>query len=396
MLIKYREQVGGKILGQQLTKKDLAFSVDEFEGRLANVRRKMDTQRLDLLVLDEIEAMTWVCGYGVSETLWRAIAIPVEGRPFLMLRSLDIAPARERSWFEDIIGFKDWDDPIAAFVDELKRRDLHRGRVGIDFNSHSMPIARFQKLTRALPEAVFEDFGQTIWRLRWIKSDAEISYLRRAASIADAAMLSAVGAVRAGGRQRDVVKAAAMTYFDLGADDGRVGPLTSGNDWDSLHGHEHDHSLRDGEVVHIELLPRVRDYSSRIMRSAVVGRATDGQRDAAERIIAAQDRQLEAIAPGALAKNIDAIVRNALLTSGLRPTYENVSGYTIGFYPPSTQRISDFSRAFTPKSDWRIEKGMTLHMYTSAKGLAISETVLVTSTGSERLTRSSRQLFECA
>jgi Xaa-Pro aminopeptidase len=36
---------------------------------------------------------------------------------------------------------------------------------------------------------------------------------------------------------------------------------------------------------------------------------------------------------------------------------------------------------------------MTLHMYTSAAGLALSETVLVTATGVERLTKSERKLF---
>ncbi|MBX9450630.1 MAG: Xaa-Pro peptidase family protein [Mesorhizobium sp.] len=377
-------------------KKDLSFAVEEFETRLARLREEMARRGLDLLILDEIEAMTWICGYGVSETLWRAVGIPIKGEPFLVLRSLDVAPARERSWFEDIVGFRDWDDPVEAFAAEVTRRNLGSAKIGVDFNSHSMTLNRFAQLCSALADATFKDFGQAVWQLRWIKSEAEIAYLRKAAAVADAAMASAVKAVRAGGRQRDVVKAAASTYLDMGADDGLVGPLTSGSDWDSLHGHEHDHVLRDGEVVHIELVPRVREYSSRIMRSAIVGCATVEQFETAERLIAAQDKQLKALRPGALASDIDAIVRDALLEGELRPSYDNVSGYTLGFYPASTQRISDFTRAFTPRSEWRIEKGMTLHMYTSAKGLAISETMLVTSTGAERLTQTPRQIFQCA
>lgn len=379
-----------------MTEQDLSFSIKEFRSRIEKVRDEMRLRQIDLLILDEIESMTWVCGYGVSETLWRAVCIPVEGEPFLVVRSLDIAPARERCWFSDIIGFKDWDDPVAVVAAEIRRRDLRTGIIGLDFRSQSLSVGRFEELKQVLPGANFHDFGNTIWRLRWIKSDAEVAYLRRAASIADAAMTAAVCAVKEGGRQRDVVTAAASTYLKLSADDALVGPLTSGSDWDSLHTHEHDHTLREGEVVHIELVPRVREYSARIMRSAVVGKATARQLADAETMIAAQDRQLAAIRPGALARDVDAIVRDALLASGLRQSYENVSGYTLGAYPSSTQRISDFSRVFTPAADWRIEEGMTFHMYTSARGLAVSETVLVTSAGAERLTQSPRKLFECA
>ena len=36
---------------------------------------------------------------------------------------------------------------------------------------------------------------------------------------------------------------------------------------------------------------------------------------------------------------------------------------------------------------------MVFHMYTSAKGVSLSETVLVTEDGAERLTRTDRRLF---
>jgi len=372
---------------------DLSFSVEEFQDRLKRTRHKMADRNIELLIIDEIEAMTWISGYGVSETLWRALAIPQTGAPFMLIRSLDILPARERSWFTDIVGFKDWEDPVEILVAELRRRGLHNLRIGLDYQSHSMPIGRFHKLKALLGGRDVIDFGKGIWDLRWIKSPSEIGYMRKAAAIADAAILAAVKATRVGGKQRDVIKAAANTYLDLGADDGFVGPLTSGSSWDSLHGHEHGHELKRGDIVHIELVPRVREYSSRIMRSCVVGEPTAQQFAIVKELKAVQDAQLAAMRPGVEAKSIDAIVREPLVKSGLRPHYDNITGYTLGFYPSSTQRISDFTNIFTPLADWVLKAGMTLHMYTSAAGLALSETVLVTETGIERLTKSERKLF---
>lgn len=372
---------------------DLSFSVEEFRDRLARTRRLMAERDIELLILDEIEAMTWISGYGVSETMWRALAIPAEGEPFMLIRSLDVLPARERSWFSDIVGFKDWEDPVVVFVEELRRRNLLDRKIGLDYQSHSMPIGRFIQLKALLEGRNIADFGKGIWELRWIKSPAEIGYLRKAAAVADAAILAAVKATRVGGRQRDVIKAAANTYLDLGADDGFVGPLTSGSSWDSLHGHEHAHELRRGDIVHIELVPRVREYSSRIMRSCVVGEPTPQQLAVMKELVAVQDAQLAAMRPGVEARHIDAIVREPLVKSGLRPQYDNITGYTLGFYPSSTQRISDFTHIFTPAADWVLKAGMSLHMYSSAAGLALSETVIVTETGVERLTRSERKLF---
>jgi len=87
------------------------------------------------------------------------------------------------------------------------------------------------------------------------------------------------------------------------------------------------------------------------------------------------------------------IVREPLVKSGLRPLYENITGYTLGCYPATTQRISDFTHILTPLSDWELKVGMVLHMYTSAAGLAISDSVLVTETGIDRLTQSDRKIF---
>jgi Xaa-Pro dipeptidase len=375
---------------------DLAFTEAEFKARLAAVRKAMDETEVDVAVLDEIESMTWVSGFGISETLWRACIVPRTDEPFLIVRSLDIVPARERSWLERIVGFKDWDDPIEILVGELKRRRLDQASIGVEFQSQSMSIARFQQLQSSLPKARFKDLGGRLRALRTIKSEAEVAYLRRAAEICDAALINAVKAVRAGGTQRDVVKAAGMTYLDMGADTGPVGPITSGVGWGALHGNEHMHPIEPGAIVHIELTPRVRGYSARIMRSVTVGPRTPRQLEVMQALIEIQDAQLNAIVPGAKARDIDALVREPVMRRGLRPSFDNITGYTLGCFPATTQKVSDLSHSFTPQADWTIAEGMTLHMYVSAEGLALSESIVVRETGIERLTRSERKLFSVA
>jgi Xaa-Pro aminopeptidase len=147
-------------------------------------------------------------------------------------------------------------------------------------------------------------------------------------------------------------------------------------------------------VVHIELTPRVGGYSARIMRCAVIGSPSRALASAAERLAEIQERQINAMRPGALAAEVDAILRDGVLSAGLRDSYDNITGYTLGLYAPAGPRTSDFTRIFHPQADWRLKANMVFHMYASASGASFSETVLVTERGPERLTKLPRALIE--
>jgi len=374
--------------------RDLTFSAGEYRRRLVAVQTLMADRGLDCVILDEPEMMAWLSGYTVSENLWRACLVPAAGEPILLVRKLDMPPARQRSWMEDIVGFGDWDDPLVALASALQDRRIDHKRVGVEFQSNSFTVQRYEALRKLLPEAQFRDLERSAWDLRRCKSPEEIAHFRRAGALLDSALQTTIEEVGRGKSQRDVAATAAAAYYRLGFDDGFVGPLNVGSGWDSLHGFLEERPLVDGDIVHIELLPRLRFYTVRIMRSVIVGRATDEQKAAAEKLISLQDRQIAALRPGAIAADVDRIVREGVVAAGLRTSYDNITGYTLGVTPLVSQHTSDLHRCFTPLSNWKIEEGMVFHMYTSAAGLAISDSVVVTKAGGERLTKTPRQIFE--
>ena len=369
------------------------FDRAEFDARVTRLRARMRDAGVDVALFDEIEAMTWISGYGNSENRWRCVGVPLEGEPFFLIRALDASPCRQRTWIDDVPTFRDWEDPMPVLVDALARRGLAGAKMGLDFGSYCMPVARFAQLKRALPAAQFVDLGNVVWELRLAKSPAEVALLARAAAVADESMRRAAAACVRGATQRDAAKAAAAAFIELGADPSHPGPISAGRGWDFLHGHLEDSPLADGDVVHIELTPRVSGYSARLMRCAVVGGASPELLRAADLLRELQDRQIAAMRPDACAGDIDAILRNGVLESGLRATFDNISGYTLGFYAHAGPRTSDFTRIFHPGAIWRLEPRMVFHMYASAQGASFSETVLVTDDGPERLTRLPRTLI---
>ncbi len=371
----------------------LLFTREEYAARVARLRTQMADKAVDVVLVDRTEYLVYLVGWGAEETLYRACLVPAEGEPVMVLRTLDTAPFLERSWFEDHVAVSDSDDMLDAVIATLGARGWANGRIGYDARSYNMNLVRFRRLEAALPDAEFVDLAVALEALRWRKSAAEIDYLRRAAAIADAAMLEAIAAGGEGRSERDAAAAASAAFVRLGADNGLCGPVTAGQGWNFLHGHTHDRPLARGDVLHMELVPKVHGYSARMMRNAVIGGPADGQQETAARLIAVQDEQIAAMRPGAAAAEVDRVGREGILAADLREAYDNVTGYTLGNYPIGTPVLSDFSRCFLPEADWALEPGMVFHMYMSAQGLAISETVLVGDDGPERLTKLPRKLF---
>lgn len=371
----------------------MLFATGEMEARAECVRAVMREADVDLVIADSGELLAWLTGYTVSETMYRAAFLPRDGAPFLVLRALDADNARAACWFSDITGFADWESPHEAMAGVLRARGFAGARIGIDANSYGFSALTAGRLQALLPGVQFVDLGEFGHRVRRVKSPAEIALLANAATIADKTMAAICEAAHEGMTTRDAAALAAGVFLREGADTGEVGPIVkSAGEHSFLHGAFATDTLGPGDIIHVELIPKVANYSARMMRPIVIGEPSARQRHVAERLIALQDEQIAAMRDGAIAADVDAIVRAPLLAEGLRKDYPNVTAYTLGLVT-RTPRTSDFSPALLPTSDWPLESGMVFHVYTSAEGIAFSETVVVTGDGGRRLTNTPRAIL---
>lgn len=372
------------------------FQRDEFVERVTRLQQAMRARQLDVMLIDDIEILAYFTGWERSISFYRACLVPVSGTPVMVLRSLDIDPFREKAWFDTCVGYSDVSDPVRVVADEvLKLASGKSVRIGVDTGSHGMTVEVFGRLQAALAQAEFVPVPGLPWELRLIKSATEIKHMERAAGVADQVTAEIAALARPGLSGRDLAAHVARRYIELGADTGNLGPITYGKGWGFLHGHLPGEPLTKGDILHLELVPRYRGYSARIMRSVVMGEPSAAQLHAAKTMGELQDAQIVAMKPGARANEVDAILREGMLRTGLRDSYENITGYTLGYYSQQPIRSSDFTRVFGPRETWVLEAGMTFHMYTSAQGLAYSETVLVDHNGPRRLTQLVRKLFSC-
>ena len=83
------------------------FPHEEYHQRLSRLRAEMHARDVAAVIIDECEMMHYVTGFAISENLYRAVLIPLDGDPLMVVRSLDEAPFLAASWFTRRRAFLD-------------------------------------------------------------------------------------------------------------------------------------------------------------------------------------------------------------------------------------------------------------------------------------------------
>lgn len=362
-----------------------AFSTDEFRRRVGAVQRAMAARRLDLLLCHAPENIYYLTGYQTSGYFaYQVLAVPADGDPVLLVRYLERGNIHEYSWLESYETWKEGDDHAGRTADVVRSLGADAAQIGIEKECWFLTLAIAEQLRDRLPGANWVDASLLVDRVRILKSPAEIDCIRRAGVIAEEEMRAAIGALRAGVTEAEVAAAVLSAGVLAGCEyTGLPHHIMSGHRYDVCHANWSPKIVRSGELVLLELYGCIERYHATQMRTVSLGQPGEDVREAAALVVEGQDAALAALRPGASSHHVDALVRGPI--RAIRPDYYNRSGYSTGIgFPPRTAEWQALD--FNEQSDWVVEEGMAFHMLALARGFGISETVVVTSDGAERVT----------
>lgn len=367
------------------------FEHSEYEARLARVQAELKTRGHDGLLAFQPETVTWLTGFFTrGYGSFQLAVIPLDGKPTLVCRDVEEYYLDATSVFPDRAMWTDSDTPVVVAAKAIQASLGKTAKVGVETAAWPLSVARYQQLNDCLPGYRFTDESVLVGKMRLKKSAAEIALQRRAGKAAEAGMQAAIDSAGIGVSEREIAAEVCAAMIRAGSDLPGPGVMSSGERAFHLHGGYSDRILQRGDVVQIETTPNVRHYHARFMRPLRVAEASDRDHKTVESLIAIQDAALDEVRPGVPAAVPDAIYRDGVLSQGLRETYTNKTFYSVGLLlQPSG---GEFLEA-APGCDWHFETGMTFHTYVLARGFGMSETIAITDTGYDRLTRFERQLF---
>ena len=236
------------------------------------------------------------------------------------------------------------------------------------------------------------DISAEAERRRMVKSPEETESVRRACEIADITFEHMKTVLRCGISEREA--AAELEYFMKlsGAESTSFDTImASGENGSMPHAIVSDRRIAAGDMVTMDFGCKINGYCSDITRTVAIESIAIEQKRVYNIVYQAQTEALSAVKPGAVCREVDMLARRIIADAGFGKYFGHGLGHSLGLLIHETPR-------FNPTDETQLEPGMIITVepgiYLPAGfGVRIEDTVLVTDTGFERLTKSDKQLI---
>ena len=372
----------------------------EHDARIAALRTWLAGHRADVFVAVSPESVYYLTGLDhLGYFAFTALLVPAgPGAPVVVTRAMERPTVSVQLPGLRHVAFADGTDPAVAMATALAELVPPGGVIAVEDDAMFFPPSIRTRLPAALAGRGWLDGSGVLSTLRATKTPSEIAFIRRAAAVSDTAMGAALATVAPGVPERVVAAAVHHAMFTAGGQQPGFSPLIRPLSMlDQEHVSWGDRVLDGG--LFVELSGCVHRYHAPLSRTVYLGEPPPSAVEAHAVANAGLTAALDALRPGVTAGEVYAAWRRAVAGSRVAswPSRHHC-GYLVGIgFPPSWVGGGEVL-GIRPDSDVEIVAGMTFHLMswvTEPAGHVISDTALVTATGAELLTTTTRELIRC-
>ncbi len=378
---------------------ELRFSDAEFARRFTLVRAMMEPEGLAaLLVYGNAAAYSDVQFLSDVRTSREAMLLfPLEGEPVLFVQYFNHVPDARRA---GRVRDTRWggESTAATVAEEVQRRGMAGARLGL---IGPVPWQQVEALRRGLPEASFADASVLLQQARLVKSDEELTHLRRGAELSDRAIEVLEREARPGISEYELVALIEGAYVGAGGQT-HIHYLST----TSMQHPERcvpaqqptGRVLQRGDVLITEISAHYHGYPGQILRPFTIGEPpTPSYQRLYDLAVEAFSRVAAAVRAGATAAAVlDAA--ESIHGAGYTICDDLVHGFGGGYLPPiirTRQTGGTRTPSFTFEENMAIVIQPNVITADEQMGLQVGELVRVTQTGVESLHRYPMRFVRC-
>jgi Xaa-Pro dipeptidase len=377
-----------------------AFPKAEYDERVARARALLAKAGIDVMIVTGPENIFYLTGQQTpGYYTFQALVLPVDGDLVFVIRQLEYFNFIANTFIPDAEVYQDGDEPVDFLVDAISKRGLAGRRVAIDKRGWFTPIVVYEALQGKL--GMMQDGARLIEELRAVKSPAEVEKIAKAATYVDAGLRAGLAAVKVGASENDIVAAMMQASIAAGSEYMGMEPLVSvGPRTGVPHGTWRRRRIEANEPAFLEMAACHDRYHAALMRSAWIGavpaEAADMEKTCQEALVAA----LDAFRPGAPCEAPHLACQKVIDRAGYTENFRKRTGYSIGIsFAPDWGEGSVLSLYTGVTTE--LLPGMTFHIPPALRiygqfTVGVSETVVVTETGSRPLGSVARPLLRVA
>ena len=371
----------------------LHFSKEEFLQRKTKVLESMKEQKLDALLMFRQESMYWLTGYDTfGYVFFQTLILNKNGNVILLTRAPDLRQAQNTSNIENIKIWVDQDgsnptDDLKIILDELS---LKGKKVGVEYEAYGMTGRNALRLNKSLENYCgVEDQSELITKLRVIKSQEEIVYVKKAAELADRALDEAWKHTKAGASEAKILAKMQGAVLEGGGDyPANEYIIGSGHNALLCRYQSEKRILSNEDQLSIEWAGTYKHYHSAMFRTIPIGKADPKHIKMHEACVEALKNCEKKLIPGNKVGEVFDIHAKTFDDLGYNKARMNACGYSLGStFSPNWM---DWPMLYT-KNPYEIQSGNIFFMHMilmdSENQLAMNlgETYLITENGNERL-----------
>ena len=371
----------------------LHFSKEEFQKRKDDVLKSMNKQNLDALLMFRQESMYWLTGYDTfGYVFFQTLVFDKNGNLILLTRAPDLRQAQNTSNIEDIRIWVDKDksnptEDLKKILDELS---LKGKKIGVEYEAYGMTGRNALRLNETLKDYCdLKDESELITKLRVIKSQEEIVYVKKAAELADNALDQAWKYCKAGVNEAKILAEMQKIVLEGGGDyPANEYIIGSGHNALLCRYQAEKRNLSIQDQLSIEWAGTYKHYHSAMFRTILLGKTDPKHIKMHEACVQALKNCENKLKPGNKIGEVFDIHAKTFDDLGFNKARMNACGYSLGStFSPNWM---DWPMLYTG-NPYIIQPGNIFFMHMilmdSENQLAMNlgETYLVTKSGNERL-----------
>ncbi len=323
---------------------------------------------------------------------FQALVLDQKGNVILLTRAPDLRQAQNTSNISDIRIWVDKDganpaDDLKIILDEL---NLKGKKIGIEYEAYGLTGRNALRLNTVLQNyCSIEDKSELITKLRVIKSNEEISYVKKAATLADKALDEVWKHAKAGVSESKILAEMNRVIFEGGGDyPANEFIIGSGKNALLCRYQAEKQILNNQDQLTIEWAGTYRHYHSAMFRTIPIGKADPKHHKMHAACVEALTNCENKLKPGNKIGEVFDVHAKTFDDNGFKNSRMNACGYSLGAtFSPNWM---DWPMLYTG-NPYVIEQGNVFFMHMilmdSKNQLAMNlgETYLVTENGNERL-----------
>jgi Xaa-Pro aminopeptidase len=309
-------------------------------------------------------------------------------KAYLLIDFRYIEKARETVKTAEVIETKELYKEISALLRQ-------EGVKNLAIEAMDVTVSRLNVMKKHLKcvDIIETDvLSNSINKLRMIKDEEEMEYIRKAQEIAESAFDDILGFIKEGVTEREIALELDRLMLEKGAEGISFDTIAlAGENTSMPHGVPSDKKVKNGEFVLMDFGAVYNGYHSDMTRTVCVGTPDEEMEKIYNIVLTAQEKAIAAAKAGISGKELDGIARRHICDAGYGEYFGHSLGHGVGL------EIHEQPNA-APSYEKNLEKGTVITIepgiYIAGKfGVRIEDFVILTENGCINLTKSAKNII---